>query len=118
MSWHRHDAPGAAVAVVSGGTITASAAAGVADLARGTAMSPEGACNWFSMTKIATATAAMMLVDRGRLDLDAPVSAYLGERVAPRLRGGTGTPSPESQQRAAESDSAPLGSPCGATDAG
>ena len=75
----RHEAPGAAVAAVSGGAIIASAAAGVADLARGTAMSPQGACNWFSMTKIATATAAMMLVDRGRLDLGAPVSAYLGE---------------------------------------
>ena len=42
-------------------------------------MSPEGACNWFSMTKIATATAAMMLVDRGQLDLEAPVSGYLGD---------------------------------------
>ena len=30
------------------------------------------------MTKIATATAAMMLVDRGLLDLEAPVSEYLG----------------------------------------
>jgi CubicO group peptidase (beta-lactamase class C family) len=76
---HRDQAPGVAVAVVSGGTIIASAAAGVADLACGTAMSPDGACNWFSMTKIATATAAMILVDRGRLDLDAPVSTYLGE---------------------------------------
>ena len=75
----RCEAPGAAIAVVSGGAIVASAAVGLADLARGTAMSPEGACNWFSMTKIATATAAMMLVDRGRLDLEAPVSAYLGD---------------------------------------
>src|SRR6476620_2317415 len=75
----RHEAPGAAVAVVSGDAIVASAASGSADLVRGTSMSPAHACNWFSMTKIATATAAMMLVDRGQLDLDAPVSAYLGE---------------------------------------
>jgi CubicO group peptidase (beta-lactamase class C family) len=74
-----HDAPGVAIAVVSGGAIVASAAAGLANVACGNEMSPEGACNWFSMTKIATATAAMMLVDRGRLDLEAPVSAYLGE---------------------------------------
>jgi len=31
------------------------------------------------MTKIATATAAMMLAERGRLDLDAPVGQYLGD---------------------------------------
>ena len=42
-------------------------------------MSPDGACNWFSMTKIATATTAMILVDRGALDLDAPVADHLGD---------------------------------------
>jgi CubicO group peptidase (beta-lactamase class C family) len=75
----RHDAPGVALAVVSGDAIVASAAAGSADVARGTAMTTEDACNWFSMTKIATATAAMMLVDTGRLDLEAPVSRYLDD---------------------------------------
>src|SRR4051794_39930970 len=74
-----HDAPGVAVAVVSGDALVATAAVGTANLASGTPMSPDGACNWFSMTKIATATAAMMLVDRGLLDLEAPVSEYLGE---------------------------------------
>jgi CubicO group peptidase (beta-lactamase class C family) len=74
---NRSDAPGVALAVVAGDAVVASAAAGSADVARGTAMSTEGACNWFSMTKIATATAAMMLADRGRLDLEAPVSRYL-----------------------------------------
>jgi CubicO group peptidase (beta-lactamase class C family) len=74
-----HGAPGVAVAVVSGDAIVSTAAAGTANLARGTAMSPDAACNWFSMTKIATATAAMMLVDRGQLDLRAPVSEYLGD---------------------------------------
>jgi CubicO group peptidase (beta-lactamase class C family) len=74
-----HDAPGVAITVVSGDAIVASAATGFADLARGTAMSAEGACNWFSMTKIATATATMMLSDRGALDLEAPVSRYLGD---------------------------------------
>jgi CubicO group peptidase (beta-lactamase class C family) len=42
-------------------------------------MPADGACNWFSMTKIATATAAMMLAGGGALDLGAPVARYLGE---------------------------------------
>jgi CubicO group peptidase (beta-lactamase class C family) len=32
---------------------------------------------WFSMTKIVTATAAMLLVDRGALDLDEPAVSYV-----------------------------------------
>jgi len=72
-------APGVAIAIVAGDAIVATEATGVADLVRGTAMAPEHACNWFSMTKIATATASLMLADRGSLDLDAPVSTYLGD---------------------------------------
>ena len=34
---------------------------------------------WFSMTKIVTATASMMLADRGALDLDAPVIEHVPE---------------------------------------
>ena len=75
----RGDAPGVAIAVVSGDTIVATAAAGSGHLADATPMSPHAACNWFSMTKIATATAAMILVDQGALDLDAPVSEHLGD---------------------------------------
>ena len=76
----RHQAlPGIAVAVVRGGQVVASAAAGCADLAARTPMSAGSACHWFSMTKIATATAAMVLNESGALDLDAPVARYLGE---------------------------------------
>jgi CubicO group peptidase (beta-lactamase class C family) len=75
----RGDAPGVAIAVVSGDAIVTTAAAGSANLADGTPMSPRAACNWFSMTKIATATAVMILVDHGALDLDAPVSEHLGD---------------------------------------
>ena len=38
-------------------------------------MTPDLAAPWFSMTKIATATTAMALAERGELDLDAPVAA-------------------------------------------
>jgi len=70
---------GVSVALVSGDTMVATSAAGCCDLASGAVMSADAACNWFSMTKIATATAAMMLAERGRLDLDAPVSRYLAD---------------------------------------
>ena len=72
-------APGVAIAVVSGDSTVATQATGTADIALGRPMSPDGACNWFSMTKIATATTAMILVDRGALDLDAPVADHLGD---------------------------------------
>jgi CubicO group peptidase (beta-lactamase class C family) len=111
------DAPGVAIAIVSGDSIVASGAAGMANLAHGIAMSPEGACNWFSMTKIATATAAMMLADRGRLDLEAPVSGYLGD-LWPIGFAGSGAPSPEPQQRSADPASHSLGSPRGRSRAG
>jgi CubicO group peptidase (beta-lactamase class C family) len=39
---------------------------------------------WFSMTKIVTATAAMQLVEHGRLRLDDPVTDYLPEFPTPR----------------------------------
>lgn len=51
---------GLSVAVVSGDRTVATAAAGFADAGSRTATPTDGACNWFSMTKIATATAAMM----------------------------------------------------------
>lgn len=76
----RSGAPGVALAVVEGDEIVATGAFGTADLTTGAAMTPERAGNWFSMTKIATATAVMVLQERGRLDLDAPVTEFLGER--------------------------------------
>ena len=75
----RAKVPGVAVAVVDGDQVAGAAAAGSADLAEAARMTVAGACNWFSMTKIATATAAMMLGEHGSLDLDAPVVRYLGD---------------------------------------
>ena len=71
--------PGVTVAVVHGDVVVGSTAAGCADLATTSPITVDGACNLFSMTKIATATAAMILAERGALDLDAPAANYLGE---------------------------------------
>ena len=69
--------PGMSIAVVRGADSVWSYAAGAADLAQRRPFSIDSACHWFSMTKIASVTAAMGLVDAGRLDLDAPVTTYL-----------------------------------------
>ncbi|MFI5046476.1 MAG: serine hydrolase domain-containing protein [Acidimicrobiia bacterium] len=65
--------PGLAAAVVADGTVQDAGAAGLADARTRAPVSAETAFLWFSMTKIVTATAAMRLVDQGRLALDATV---------------------------------------------
>jgi CubicO group peptidase (beta-lactamase class C family) len=71
------DVPAVAVAIVGADGVRASAAAGVADLARGTPASSDMVCPWFSMTKIVTATAAMRLHEQGVLDLDLPIASLV-----------------------------------------
>ncbi|UDY35685.1 serine hydrolase domain-containing protein [Dermatobacter hominis] len=51
--------------------------AGTDDLGAGRPASLDDAANWFSMTKVATATTAMTLAERGLLDLDIPVGQHL-----------------------------------------
>ena len=65
------------LAVTTSTTLLYAGGSGWADLQRRRPASADTPYLWFSLTKIATATAAMALADRGRLDLDAPVSDYL-----------------------------------------
>jgi CubicO group peptidase (beta-lactamase class C family) len=69
--------PGVALVVVGPEGQQAQASAGYADLASGTPMAPNVAIPWFSMTKLATATTAMNLAERGLLDLDEPVFPHV-----------------------------------------
>lgn len=80
--------PGLAVVVVGAHGTVACCAVGLADLERRTPMDDAVACNWFSLTKLVTATAVMQLADDGRLDLDAPVANAYGPmaRMRPRSR--------------------------------
>jgi CubicO group peptidase (beta-lactamase class C family) len=71
--------PGLAVVAVAGNRFW-SYAGGVADLANKRPFTVDTTAHWFSMTKIVAVTAALRLVDRGDLDLDAPVDS-----VAPGL---------------------------------
>ncbi|WP_343344046.1 serine hydrolase domain-containing protein [Sphingomicrobium sp. XHP0239] len=73
--------PRAAVAFTTD-TIVASEAGGVADPATGRIASPNDPVRIASISKLVTAIGAMMLVEEGRLSLDAPVGDVLGYPVA------------------------------------
>jgi CubicO group peptidase (beta-lactamase class C family) len=77
--------PGLAAAVVSTDGAAEIVTSGLADVRTLRPVTAYTTFLWFSMTKIVTATAVMMLADRGALDLDAPVTGHVpGLRV---LRG-------------------------------
>lgn len=80
--------PGLSVAVVDAAGVRWSAGIGMADLRSGTPATATTIYPWFSMTKIATATAIMQLVDRGLVDLDAPPSRYVPEFTPAPHRAG------------------------------
>lgn len=55
---------------------------GVADVATGRPWSEDTVTNTYSLTKTMTALVALLLVERGQLDLDAPVARYWPEFAA------------------------------------
>jgi CubicO group peptidase (beta-lactamase class C family) len=71
--------PGMSVAVVGSDGPLFCDAFGFADLAQGRPSTTTTRYSWFSMSKVATATAVLRLADAGLLDLDAPFSEYLGQ---------------------------------------
>jgi DNA-binding CsgD family transcriptional regulator len=70
--------PGLAVAVTKDGKIIYQRGFGWADRERGLRATPKTPFALASVSKSITATAIMQLVERGRLNLDAPVNDYLG----------------------------------------
>ena len=73
----RGEAPGVVALVVDRDGALYEAAAGKADLTRGTAMRTDAIFNIASMTKPVTSVAIMQLYEQGKLKLDDPVSKYL-----------------------------------------
>jgi CubicO group peptidase (beta-lactamase class C family) len=69
--------PGAVVAIARNGKLAYLEAVGFQDNARTIPMRPDAIFWIASMTKPVTSVAAMMLVEDGKLELDAPVSQYL-----------------------------------------
>ena len=102
--------PGLAVAVVADGEVVRVGTRGSADAATNLLVDLHTPFLWFSMTKIVTATAAMHLVDEGRLGLDDDVE-QLGARCPARRRRRSGpcsTPT-STQRRNPESAPDPVG---------
>jgi len=69
--------PAVSVAVIDGGRIVWAEAWGMADAASGRPATPGSLFQAASISKPVTATAALQLVEEGKLDLDIPVNAYL-----------------------------------------
>ena len=69
--------PGLAVGVVKGGNVLYLRGFGQGNVGRGLEVTPETRFAVASTTKAITGTAACILVDDGRLDLDMPVSQYV-----------------------------------------
>jgi CubicO group peptidase (beta-lactamase class C family) len=83
-------APSLAVAVARDGRIIWSDGFGFADKARrtpATAATPYGVA---SITKTFTATALMVLSERGRIGLDDPIARHLGATVRPNVTDASG----------------------------
>lgn len=69
--------PGLVIMINQGGDVLYGKGFGTADGPNEMAVEPDTVFPWGSMTKMATGTAIMQLVDQGLVDLDAPVSDYL-----------------------------------------
>jgi CubicO group peptidase (beta-lactamase class C family) len=108
--------PGLAAAVVSTDGAAEIVTSGLADVRTLRPVTAHTTFLWFSMTKIVTATAVMMLADRGALDLDAPVTGHVpGLRVL-RGPGSAITASPAvALFRAGEPPAGSLGAASGGT---
>ncbi|UGY15000.1 serine hydrolase [Bradyrhizobium septentrionale] len=77
--------PGAVVAIAKGGKLAYLQAIGFQDRGKTVPMKTDSIFWIASMSKPVTSVAAMMLVDEGKLDLDAPVALYLPELAEMRV---------------------------------
>jgi len=80
--------PSIAVAVAESGRIVWEEAFGWADLENRVPTTPHTMYRLGSISKTITATGVMVLVEEGKVDLDAPTTDYLPEDVRPRVING------------------------------
>jgi CubicO group peptidase (beta-lactamase class C family) len=73
----KYGVPGSVISYIDDGAVAWTRAYGLADVSTGTAMSSDMVFEFGSCGKVITAWAAMLLVERGLIDLDAPVNSYL-----------------------------------------
>jgi CubicO group peptidase (beta-lactamase class C family) len=79
--------PGAVIGIVRDDKVAYLQAVGTQDRAKAVPMKTDSIFWIASMTKPVTAVAAMMLVDEGKLDLEAPVAKYLPELGGMKVDG-------------------------------
>jgi serine beta-lactamase-like protein LACTB len=72
----QHHVPGLSMAVISHGKVIVSKGYGFADVENGVPATADTVYRIASISKPVTATAAMTLVEAGKLDLDAPIQKY------------------------------------------
>jgi CubicO group peptidase (beta-lactamase class C family) len=73
----KHGIPGIALAIVKDGELVRTGTYGLANVELGVSVKPESVFEISSVTKPFTATAIMMLVEEGKIQLDDPIGAYL-----------------------------------------
>jgi CubicO group peptidase (beta-lactamase class C family) len=82
------EVPGVVAVAATGDGVLYEGAFGKRDLAKGTDMTLDSVFWIASMTKALTATAAMQLVEQGKLKLDEPMGKLLPELAAPQVLEG------------------------------
>ena len=80
--------PGAVALITDSKETRYAKAFGMADAVNGVPMREDSLFQIASMTKALTSTAVLQLVERGLLDLDAPIGALLPELAAPQVLDG------------------------------
>jgi len=89
-----HEAAGVSLLVLKDGKEICHVREGCADIATGEPLRRDSIFRLYSQSKPVTAAAAMILVDRGVLDLMAPVEQYLPGFANPRVAEADGTVHP------------------------
>ncbi|MGY8770522.1 MAG: serine hydrolase domain-containing protein [Pirellulales bacterium] len=86
---------GGIVLVAKDGKIVHRSTHGQMDIEANKPMTEDAIMRFYSMSKAITTTAAMILYDQGKLDLDAPVSKYLPEMKQAKVYSEEGNKLPE-----------------------
>ena len=88
---------GAIVVIARRGQIVHFKPYGLADMESKRPMTRDAIMRFYSMSKAITSTAVMILVDEGKVDVDAPASNYLPELESLKVDTGKGLVSPNRQ---------------------
>jgi CubicO group peptidase (beta-lactamase class C family) len=89
--------PGIVVLILQNGRPVYSHSVGVREVGSAALIGEDDMFRLASMTKAVTSVAAMILVERGKIGLDDPVSRFLPEFAKLRVRGADGTEGPASR---------------------